>query len=369
MNRGELLEELRRLLDQPEPLTRWLEGNGFSYTTRSCENIRLLSQVLPSECVVAAVAASLSAPVPDMALNNLERIASGSPSDIAAICSSRTQLAQLLRICGSSPFLVNILCRDPSALAELFGGRLIELRRSEGESLAALRRFAGDIGDYPSLLPLLRRFKYREVLRIGARDLNGLAPLEEVTAELAALASSTLQVAYEGALRHLTREYGTPLEEDGTPAEFTIIGMGKLGGGELNFSSDIDLIYFYSSGNGATTGIPDGQGGVKGVLPLHAFFVRLGEMVTKAISQVTPDGFVFRVDLGLRPEGKSGDIAVSQRAAEVYYESWGQSWERAAMLKARPVAGSIDLGERILEALEPFIYRKYLDYTLIEDMM
>jgi len=165
-------------------------------------------------------------------------------------------------------------------------------------------------------------------------------------------------------------EHGVPLlKECGQEAELTIFGMGKFGGRELNFSSDIDLIYFYSSDQGETAGISDGQGGVKGRISLHAFFVKQAEMITKAVSQVTEDGFVFRVDLGLRPEGKGGDMAVSLRSAEVYYELWGQSWERAAMLKARPVAGSIRLGEELLKRLEPFIHRKYLDYNLIEDMM
>jgi len=91
-------------------------------------------------------------------------------------------------------------------------------------------------------------------------------------------------------------------------------------------------------------------------------------LTNKALSQVTEDGFVFRVDVGLRPEGKSGDMAVSLRSAEIYYESWGQSWERTAMLKARPVAGSIPLGEQLLRSLKPFVYRKYLDYNLIDDM-
>jgi glutamate-ammonia-ligase adenylyltransferase len=145
--------------------------------------------------------------------------------------------------------------------------------------------------------------------------------------------------------------------------------MGKLGGRELNVSSDIDLIYFYSSDQGETAGVPDDRGGVKGKISLHTFFAKLAEMVSRAISQVTGDGFVFRVDMGLRPDGKGGDLASSMRSAEVYYESWGQSWERAAMMKARPVAGSLELGERILAALDPFIYRRYLDYNLIEDMM
>ncbi len=129
----------------------------------------------------------------------------------------------------------------------------------------------------------------------------------------------------------------------------TVIGMGKLGGRELNFSSDIDIIYFYESDKGETSGVENGSGGRKGVVSLHAFFNKLGEMISKALSQVTEDGFVFRVDVGLRPEGKSGDMAVSLRSAEIYYESWGQSWERTAMLKARPVAGSLASGRTAAE--------------------
>ena len=169
----------------------------------------------------------------------------------------------------------------------------------------------------------------------------------------------------------LVREHGIPLmqsENGPQPAEMTVIGMGKLGGNELNFSSDIDIIYFYESDKGETSGIRDSSGDMKGVISLHAFFNKLGEMISKALSQVTEDGFVFRVDVGLRPEGKSGDMAVSLRSAEIYYESWGQSWERTAMLKARPVAGSLELGEQLLKTLQPFVYRKYLDYNLIEDM-
>jgi glutamate-ammonia-ligase adenylyltransferase len=236
--------------------------------------------------------------------------------------------------------------------------------------LAALRATVPAGVDYPGLFPLLRRFKYREMLRIAARDLGGLATLEEVTRELSALAAAALQVACEESRRLLVAEHGLPLVADsGGEAELTVFGMGKFGGRELNFSSDIDLIYFYSSDQGATVGIPDGSGGLQGSISLHAFFVKQAEMITKAVSQVTEDGFVFRVDLGLRPEGKGGDVAVSLRSAEVYYELWGQSWERAAMLKARPVAGSIPLGEELLRRLEPFIHRKYLDYNLIEDMM
>ena len=357
----------------PLPLPELLEQGGFSYGARSAENLRLLGELLHPEQVAELAIAALSTPLPDMALNGLERISQVAGREgFLELCSRRSWVAQLMNICGSSPFLTNIVCKDPCFFQRLFLERDIMSARSEAEMLAALRSRIPPEPGYQEVFPLLRRFKYAEILRIAARDLNGLAPLEEVTAELAALASATLQIAYEAARRELVREHGVPLER--TPggmveADLAIIGMGKLGGRELNFSSDIDLIYFYSSDQGETVGVPDDRGGVKGKISLHTFFVRLAEMVSRAISQVTGDGFVFRVDMGLRPDGKGGDLASSMRSAEIYYESWGQSWERAALMKARPVAGSIELGEQILATLGPFIYRRYHDYNLIEDMM
>ncbi|MBT1073795.1 bifunctional [glutamate--ammonia ligase]-adenylyl-L-tyrosine phosphorylase/[glutamate--ammonia-ligase] adenylyltransferase [Geobacter grbiciae] len=360
-------------IDNDQLLMALLEELGFTYAARSATNLRLLQHVFPDSLVRGIAAASLAAPLPDMALNGLERVSGVADKDeLLDVCSRRDGLSQLLTICGSSPFLVNILCRDPSYFHHLFVRKAMAIRRSEAEMLAELRSQVPKDTDYTTLFPLLRRFKFMEILRIAARDLTGVAPLEEVTGELSSLAAATLQVAHDVARRKLVTEHGLPLMEtpDGPrEAEFTILGMGKFGGRELNFSSDIDLIYFYSSDQGETAGIPDGRGGTTGTITLHAFFVKLGEMISKAVSQVTADGFVFRVDMGLRPEGKSGDMACSFHSAVTYYEYWGQSWERAAMLKARPVAGSIELGKRILAAIEPFIYRKYLDYNLIEDMM
>ncbi|MGD9019391.1 MAG: bifunctional [glutamate--ammonia ligase]-adenylyl-L-tyrosine phosphorylase/[glutamate--ammonia-ligase] adenylyltransferase, partial [Desulfuromonadales bacterium] len=200
-----------------------------------------------------------------------------------------------------------------------------------------------------------------------------LAGLEEITAELSALAAASLQRAFEICSIQLQKEYGAPLLDDeegetSREAEFTILGMGKFGGCELNFSSDIDLIYFYSSDRGQTSGIDDPARGRHNRISLHQYFVKLSEMITRAIGQATEDGFVFRVDLRLRPEGNSGEMANSLAAAEIYYESWGQSWERSAMLKARPVAGSQALGEQLLERLDPFIYRRHLDYAMIDDI-
>ena len=366
-----LLEALagRSALGLPE----LLERKGFSYGARSAENLRLLGELLRPGQVAELALAALSTPLPDMALNGVERISMvAGRQEFLEVCSRRSRIAQLMNICGSSPFLTNIICKDPYFFQRLFLERDIMQARSEAEMLATLRSRIPVEPGYQEVFPLLRRFKYAEMLRIAARDLNGLAPLEEVTAELAALAAATLQIAYEAARRELVREHGTPLARGPgglVEADLTIIGMGKLGGRELNFSSDIDLIYFYSSDSGETAGVSDDRGGAKGRISLHTFFVRLAEMVSRAIAQATGDGFVFRVDVGLRPDGKGGDLATSMRSAEIYYESWGQSWERAALMKARPVAGSLELGEQILAALNPFIYRRYLDYNLIEDMM
>ncbi|MGB9080439.1 MAG: bifunctional [glutamate--ammonia ligase]-adenylyl-L-tyrosine phosphorylase/[glutamate--ammonia-ligase] adenylyltransferase, partial [Desulfuromonadaceae bacterium] len=372
-------QEFRSIVAVSDPAERlqglaaFLEAHGFQHGTRTAENILLLRGVFTIETLHRIVVNALKTPSPDQALNSFERlIGVVSPENLSELAERKKSLAQCILLCGSSPFLVNLMYKSPDILRWLFLENGIDLCRTSEEMQAAVQATVDESTDFTALQKALRCFKRREIVRIAARDLNGLAPLEEVMGELADLASSTLQVAYQVCRRCLTREHGVPLvSEDGsTPreAEMTVIGMGKLGGRELNFSSDIDIIYFYESDKGKTAGVESGSGGIKGVVSLHAYFNKLGEMVSKALSQVTEDGFVFRVDVGLRPEGKSGDMAVSLRSAEIYYESWGQSWERTAMLKARPVAGSLALGEQLLKTLQPFIYRKYLDYNLIEDM-
>ena len=144
--------------------------------------------------------------------------------------------------------------------------------------------------------------------------------------------------------------------------------MGKLGGQELNFSSDIDLMYVYASERGKTTGIREASGRLTGQIELHEYYTRLSQKLTRLIGERTADGVVFRVDLRLRPEGKTGDICASLRTYELYYESWGQTWERQALLKARPVAGSRQLGEAFLATITPFIFRKYLDFDAIQEI-
>jgi len=360
-------------VQQLQELAAFLDSHGFQYGTRTAANTQLLLPLFTAQTLHRIVINALMTPSPDQALNAFERLAGViPPENLSKLADRKKRLSQCILLCGSSPFLVNLMYKSPEIVRWLFLEDGIDLCRSAEEMQAAVQDTVDELTDFTALQKSLRCFKRNEIVRIAARDLNGLAPIEEVMRELADLASSTLQIAYQVCRRCLIRDHGLPMVTDDSSAaheaEMTVIGMGKLGGRELNFSSDIDIIYFYESDKGETAGIGSGSGGKKGVISLHAFFNKLGEMISKALSQVTEDGFVFRVDVGLRPEGKSGDMAVSLRSAEIYYESWGQSWERTAMLKARPVAGSLALGEELLKTLQPFIYRKYLDYNLIEDM-
>jgi glutamate-ammonia-ligase adenylyltransferase len=229
----------------------------------------------------------------------------------------------------------------------------------------------------------LRRYRNGEYLRLGVRDLCSLTTLEDLTEELSALASALLETALEYAQKTLTRAFGTPYRtntpdtpdtNEPTVAEFAVIALGKLGGNELNFSSDIDILYVYSGNRGETSGVDDGakSPGTPGTpgtkISLHDYFTKLSTMITQLISNVTEDGLCFRVDLDLRPEGRSGPIANSLIAMELYYESWGMAWERAAMIKANAVAGSRGLGAAFMEMIRPFVYRRHLDFSAIDEI-
>lgn len=368
--REQIREQLALLEgDNEQGLTRWLGQSGLFNGQRTVINLRLIAAQLKDQDLLADLLEdAFSVADPDAALNLLERQFDCIGADaLLTILKLPQRRKQLLTVLGGSAFLAGILCRRPDFAEKLLLQDGIEAPKNEAQMLADLRQRIPDQSDFPTLKAGLRQYKVQQILRIGSRDLCGLAALEEVTAELSGLAAASLQRAYELCDRQLQEDYGEPLEmlENGASrrAQMTILGMGKLGGNELNFSSDIDLIYCYSSTHGETTG---GSRGEK--ISLHRYFVKLAELISRALHQVTEDGFVFRVDTRLRPDGNSGDLAISVQAAETYYESWGQSWERAAMIKARPVAGSIPLGIELLKRLKPFVYRRYLDYGMIEDI-
>ena len=203
----------------------------------------------------------------------------------------------------------------------------------------------------------LRQFRNREMLHIVWRDLAGLAPLAETFGNLTSLAEICLQFTLEEHHRALVEKHGTPRGEDGSPQGMFVIGLGKFGGGELNLSSDIDIIFCYPQ-----AGICDGRRGMAN----DQFFTRLARAVISSLSEITGDGFCFRVDTRLRPFGDSGPLTSSLAALEQYYQREGRDWERYALIKARPVAGDLKAGARFIEDVRPFVYRRYIDYSSVE---
>jgi [glutamine synthetase] adenylyltransferase / [glutamine synthetase]-adenylyl-L-tyrosine phosphorylase len=310
--------------------------------------------------------AAAAAPDPDLFLLNLSRWVDSLPGAFLKRAFAREDLLPLIgALLGGSEFIPEQIARRPEIFEFLFLEDGV-LRRPGSEALGREALAAADRCETEEELKRdLRRMKHREVARIAARDLSGVAPLPEVTEDLSRLASAALEGAVRFSRRALDARLGAPVAilPDGTrhSARFVVMGMGKLGALELNFSSDIDIVYLYETDEGGT------EGAARSV-SLHEYFVRLGEAVTRIVSEATEDGFVFRVDLRLRPEGTRGELANSLRSAEIYYESWGQTWERAALIKACPVAGDLSLGEEFLRSVVPFVYRKYLDFTAIEEI-
>lgn len=312
---------------------------------------------------------ALASASPLMALNNLERVNQNIPEKtLRALLLEENVLEYLTTLTGSSELLTGSICRHPEILSPLFLGKEAQLYKKKDLEIF-IKELTSELtskGD-DALSATLRVYKQREYVRIGLRDLLGLASLEEVTAEIADLASASLEVALRVSLNELKLRFGRPVYIDRSgkvhEAGFTVIGMGKLGGRELNFSSDIDLIYLYTTEKGEC----EGTGG-KAKISLHEFFVKVAERVSSLINEITDEGNVFRVDLDLRPEGRSGEIVNSLSSIETYYEAWGRTWERSAMIKARPVAGDMELGRAFLEMIEPFVYRKYLDFRAIEEL-
>ncbi|HEX3171091.1 MAG TPA: bifunctional glutamine synthetase adenylyltransferase/deadenyltransferase, partial [Burkholderiales bacterium] len=234
-----------------------------------------------------------------------------------------------------------------AAIATPFGAD--EMRR---------RLAAAGATDDASLMRALRDLRKRVMLRLIARDLNGLATLDEVMATITTLADIALTVAVD----HLQREFALPHGEptaanDGSVQVLHVVAMGKLGGEELNVSSDIDLVFVYPE---------DGE--TRGPRPLsnHEYFIRFARRLIALLNEMTADGYVFRVDMRLRPLGSDGPLAVSFGMLENYFITQGREWERYAWIKARVVCG--DRAQELADLVRPFVFRRHLDYSAFESM-
>ena len=266
----------------------------------------------------------------------------------------QTSLTSLPQVWAASEFVAKTCVANPLLLMDLTD----DLCRSYASGELRGRVLALRSDSEESLMQGLRRIRSRESVRIAWRSIAGWADLAEVMATMSELADACV----EKALRHLYRlqceRFGTPLAKvDGNPVGMTVLGLGKLGGRELNFSSDIDLIFAYSEAGETDHPKP---------ISNHEFFLKLARSLIGALETPTADGHVFRVDMRLRPNGESGPLALSFDATEQYYQTHGRDWERYALIKARNIAGRRAEGIELLTRLRPFVFRRYLDFGAFE---
>ncbi|MGH8420600.1 MAG: bifunctional [glutamate--ammonia ligase]-adenylyl-L-tyrosine phosphorylase/[glutamate--ammonia-ligase] adenylyltransferase [Pseudomonas sp.] len=269
------------------------------------------------------------------------------------------RLAAFDRVCAASDFVADQIVRDPQMLLDLAASGELERSFTAGELREHIANAVAEATSDDELGRNLRRQRTRQQVRIIWRDLTRRADLVETCRDLSDMADGSIDLAYRWLYDRHCQQFGTPTgRRSGEPQQMVILGMGKLGAVELNLSSDIDLIFAYPEG-GETQG-------VKRALDNQEFFIRLGQRLIKALDPVTVDGFVFRVDMRLRPYGSSGALVLSFNALEQYYQDQGRDWERYAMIKARVVGGDHAKGAELLEMLRPFVYRRYLDFSAIE---
>jgi glutamate-ammonia-ligase adenylyltransferase len=324
----------------------------------------------PHAPAVAQQLAALLAAAPDpvMALANWEALVESSTNMAIAGGLGAEELAGLFTLLGGSQVLSGTLRAAGSGWHDLFRRCWDAAPRSAADHRGEMAQAATQ--GWEQFSERLRQVRHREYLRIGLNDLVGRYTVDVTMAELSALAAGAFAAACDWAQHTLREHYGTLTPQGGraqpsapsTQDSFVVLAMGKLGGGELNFSSDVDVMYLCASDAGETAGGP------RGTLAPREYYARLAELVTRALQEVTGAGFAFRVDLRLRPDGINGPIVNPIHDALLYYESYGQTWERTAMIPARPIAGAVDLGEQFLREIRPFVYRGYLDYATVTDI-
>ncbi len=262
-------------------------------------------------------------------------------------------------VCAASDFVIHQVSATPDLLLDLVAGGELAQVFAAGAMRAQIAAAVQAANTEEELGRQLRRQRARQQVRIIWRDLTRQADLVQTCRDLSDMADAAIDEAYKWLYRRHCDQFGTPMgRRSGEPQQMVILGMGKLGAVELNLSSDIDLIFAYPEG-GETEG-------VKRSLDNQEFFIRLGQRLIKALDPVTVDGFVFRVDMRLRPYGSAGALVLSFNALEQYYQDQGRDWERYAMIKARVVAGDQQAGAQLLDMLRPFVYRRYLDFSAIE---
>ncbi len=312
--------------------------------------------------------AAAATPDPVRAFKNLASFLAENPARRDELEISLREISLLFSV---SQFLSNYSIAHPDVLFRAL--KDVESQRDRAGLQAALKeRFAGaegrsqktaSTGSSDPYMKAVREFRLEEMLGITLRDLLKKTDIVASMLELSILADVTIENSLEVVRRSLIEMYGAPAEDS-----FSVVALGKLGGEELNYSSDVDLIFVYGTEIGETSGIAKVRGVTANRITNHEYYCKLGEALTRFLSLNTEAGFAYRVDLRLRPEGQKGAIALALRGYEMYYESWGRAWERAMLIRGRHVAGDAELGGNFLGMITPFVYRKYLDYGSIDEI-
>ena len=288
-------------------------------------------------------------------MTELDQLRSGLADEIggALPAVSGALFEDLVRVASYSEYVARNIQRAPAVIGELFASGDMDRAYDDGPI------------DVPPLTledldRRLREIRMREMVRIIFRDLTRRADLEETTRDLSNLADALIDAALNVHYEHHCRRFGTPIGADsGEPQSMTVLALGKLGARELNLSSDIDLVFLFGE-----AGDVDGERDLSN----SEFFVRTARALIASLDQVTEDGFVFRVDMRLRPYGDSGALILNRAAMEKYFIEQGREWERYAFIKARACAGDIAQGEAFLSWLVPFVYRRHLDFGAIDSL-
>ncbi|MBF0537574.1 MAG: bifunctional [glutamate--ammonia ligase]-adenylyl-L-tyrosine phosphorylase/[glutamate--ammonia-ligase] adenylyltransferase [Nitrospirae bacterium] len=303
-------------------------------------------------------AACSETPEPQRAHRNLLALSESAPTIVESLTDQQLHTTAMLFAC--SQFLANYAAKHPTNYLEC----LSNIDTAVDTQL--IREYVTSTivkSQSVDMFELLRRIKYRHLLHITLRNVTGKTDVATCMTELSTLADVIIDTTNSYTWEQLSLKHGAP--SDG---RISVIALGKLGASELNYSSDVDLIFCYGSSDGQTTGVLNQHGVTSNRLSNHEYYCKGVELFSRLLSQNTPDGFVYRVDLRLRPQGTKGELALALNGYEQYYESWGGEWERVALIRARPVAGDHKLNSEFIDMIKPFVYRKYIDMRTIDEI-
>ncbi len=311
---------------------------------------------------------------PQRAKSFLGLLAATSAGPALQACSA-DQARVLAAVLGASQALGNLLVARPDWVGALEPESLKFPRRRQGlrsEINRVLKPLLA-ASEFDAALTRLREFKQREMLRIAARDLARLGGLPEIVQEISDVAEVCLEVVWQVCHRQMTGRYGQPCHQNPEgrwqPTAGCVLGLGKLGGQELNYSSDVDVLFVYSEEGSVFKELPRQSETPRPVLTNHQFFNRLAEAFIAEVSRMTPEGTLYRIDLRLRPEGDAGPLTRSLAGYENYYAQWGQTWERMMLIKARGVAGDATLAAEFLEMIQPFRYPRSINEDVLREVV